>query len=34
VPVLTNAFDANGNLNLSTNVVNRAVPRQFFILLQ
>jgi autotransporter-associated beta strand protein len=34
VPVLTNAFDTNGNLNLSTNVVNRAVPRQFFILLQ
>lgn len=34
VPVLTNTFDANGNLNLSTNIVNRAVPREFFILSQ
>ncbi|HEV2437759.1 MAG TPA: autotransporter-associated beta strand repeat-containing protein [Verrucomicrobiae bacterium] len=34
VPVLTNTFDASGNLNLSTNVVNRAVPQEFFILLQ
>lgn len=34
VPVLTNTFDVNGNLNLSTNIVNRSVPREFFILLQ
>jgi len=33
-PVLTNAFDANGNLTLSTNIINPAVPRQFFIILQ
>ena len=33
-PVLTNTFNANGNLNLSTNIINPAVPRQFFILSQ
>jgi hypothetical protein len=31
-PVLTNSFDSNGGLNLSTNVVNPANPRQFYIL--
>ena len=30
--VLTNAFDQNGNLNLSTNVVNPGDPRRFYIL--
>ncbi|HEX4264527.1 MAG TPA: hypothetical protein VH597_09325 [Verrucomicrobiae bacterium] len=33
-PLLTNSFDANGNLNLSTNIINPAVPQQFFILSQ
>ncbi|HEY2084199.1 MAG TPA: hypothetical protein VGI88_15555, partial [Verrucomicrobiae bacterium] len=33
-PILTNNFDSNGNLNLSTNVINPAVPQQFFILVQ
>jgi hypothetical protein len=31
-PVLTNSFDANGAVNLSTNVVNPSTPRQFYIL--
>ena len=31
-PILTNNFDGSGNLNLSTNVVNPAVPQQFYIL--
>jgi len=31
-PVLTNAFDGNGGVNLSTNVVSPANPRQFYIL--
>jgi hypothetical protein len=30
--VLTNQFDASGNLNLSTNIINPADPRRFFIL--
>lgn len=33
-PILTNNFDGNGNLNLSTNIVNPAVPQQFYILAQ
>jgi len=33
-PVLTNNFDASGNLNLSTNIVNPAKPQQFYILSQ
>jgi hypothetical protein len=32
--VLTNNFDLNGNLNLSTNILSRASPRQFFVLSQ
>jgi hypothetical protein len=31
-PVFTNSFDANGRLNLSTNVVNPANPQEFYIL--
>jgi hypothetical protein len=31
-PVLTNAFDGSGGVNLSTNVVNAGNPRQFYIL--
>jgi hypothetical protein len=31
-PVLTNAFDGNGGLNLSTNVVNPSNLQQFFTL--
>ena len=31
-PVLTNSFDANGNLNLSTNIVNHNNPQEFYIL--
>jgi fibronectin-binding autotransporter adhesin len=34
VPVLTNTFDVNGNLNLSTNIVKPGVPREFYILSQ
>jgi hypothetical protein len=34
VPVLTNFFDGNGNLNLSTNIVNPALPKQFYRLSQ
>lgn len=33
-PVLTNSYDANGNLNLSTNIVNRNYPQMFYILSQ
>ena len=33
-PLLTNNFDVNGNLSLSTNIVNLALPREFYILLQ
>jgi hypothetical protein len=31
-PVFTNTFDANGNINLSTNIVNPSNPREFYIL--
>src|SRR5262249_1818132 len=31
-PVLTNSFDGNGGINLSTNVVSPSNPRQFYIL--
>ena len=31
-PVLTNSFDANGAMSLSTNVVNPSIPQQFYIL--
>jgi hypothetical protein len=30
--ILTNSFDGSGNLNLTTNVVNPAVPQQFYLL--
>jgi hypothetical protein len=33
-PVLTNNFTANGSLNLSTNIINPALPQQFFLLSQ
>jgi hypothetical protein len=33
-PILTNNFDSNGNLNLTTNVLNPAVPLEFFRLRQ
>jgi hypothetical protein len=33
-PILTNSFDNSGNLNLSTNIINPALPQQFFILSQ
>jgi autotransporter-associated beta strand protein len=33
-PLLTNHFDVNGIINLSTNIVNLALPREFYILLQ
>jgi autotransporter-associated beta strand protein len=33
-PILTNSFDINGNFNLTTNIVNPAVPRQFYLLQQ
>lgn len=33
-PVLTNNFDGSGNLNLSTNVINPAVPVEFFTIVQ
>ena len=33
-PLLTNNFDVNGIINLSTNIVNPALPREFYILLQ
>jgi hypothetical protein len=32
-PLLTNYFDGGGNLNLSTNIINPAVPQQFYILI-
>ncbi|HTR42298.1 MAG TPA: autotransporter-associated beta strand repeat-containing protein [Pseudomonadales bacterium] len=32
-PVLTNSFDGSGNLNLTTNIVNPAVPQTFYLLL-
>jgi autotransporter-associated beta strand protein len=32
-PVLTNTFDANGHLNLTTNVVNPAKPQMYYLLL-
>jgi hypothetical protein len=31
-PLLTNNFDGSGNLNLSTNIINPAVPQEFYIL--
>ena len=31
-PVLTNTFDGNGGVNLSTNIVNPITPQQFYIL--
>jgi hypothetical protein len=33
-PLLTNHFDVNGIINLSTNIVNPALLREFYILLQ
>jgi autotransporter-associated beta strand protein len=33
-PILTNTFDNGGNLNLSTNVINPAVPQEFYKLSQ
>ncbi len=33
-PVLTNSFDNNGDLNLSTNIVNPGNPQMFYILSQ
>jgi autotransporter-associated beta strand protein len=33
-PLLTNAFDVNGNFNLTTNIVNPAVPIEFYLLSQ
>jgi len=33
-PILTNNLDGGGNLNLSTNILNPAVPQQFFMLKQ
>jgi fibronectin-binding autotransporter adhesin len=32
VPVLTNNFDANGDLSLSTNIINPANPQEFYLL--
>jgi len=29
---LTNTFDGNGSVNLSTNIVNPITPQQFYIL--
>lgn len=34
IPVLTNTFDGSGNLSLSTNVVNRTIPQEFYLLSQ
>jgi hypothetical protein len=31
-PVLTNLFDSNGNLSLSTNIINGGIPVEFYIL--
>ena len=33
-PIMTNNFNGSGNLNLSTNIINPAVPRQFYIISQ
>jgi hypothetical protein len=33
-PLLTNNFDGSGHLNLSTNIVNPALPQEFYILSQ
>jgi autotransporter-associated beta strand protein len=33
-PLLTNFFDVNGNINLSTNIVNLALPLEFYLLSQ
>jgi len=33
-PLLTNNFDGSGNLDLSTNIINPSLPRQFYILSQ
>lgn len=33
-PAVSNSFDSSGNLNLSTNIMNPANPREFYILLQ
>jgi hypothetical protein len=33
-PILTNSFNSSGNLNMSTNIVNPAVPAQFYRLAQ
>jgi autotransporter-associated beta strand protein len=33
-PLLTNMFDGSGNFNLSTNIVNPALPQEFYILSQ
>jgi hypothetical protein len=33
-PVLTNAFDSSGNLDLSTNIINSANAQEFYILLE
>ena len=32
--ILTNYFDASGTLNLSTNIINPAVPQEFYMLKQ
>jgi len=34
LPILTNNFDANGDLAISTNILNPAVPIQFYLLSQ
>jgi autotransporter-associated beta strand protein len=34
VPLMTNNFAPDGSFNLSTNIINPALPRQFYILLQ
>ena len=33
-PILTNNFNASGILNLSTNIINPAVPQQFYLIAQ
>jgi hypothetical protein len=33
-PILTNNFDGSGNLNMTTNIVNPAVPIEFYLLSQ
>jgi hypothetical protein len=33
-PLLTNNFAPDGTLNLSTNIVNPALPQQFYMLVQ